>query len=441
MFKQIKTSFLFIGDIIILHISLFIALYLRYGLETISDKYQDHWPSFIIVFIIWLIVIYINNLYNINIKVDSKTFIYSIINTTIISTLLSVLYFYLDAKPNISPKTNLSLFALIFIILFIIWRYLFQIIITHIIPKTNLAIIGDNIYTTRLIKVINDNPSFGYKISTIFDNSISLEELNTHINDNKIKAIVITDTFNDDKKIQRILFDCLKYNIAFLNYQDLYENLTGKVPVETIGPDWFITNLKKRQKKYFDVNKQIIDYVLAIIILLITLPFWPLIAIGIKLSSPGPIFFTQSRLGLQGKTFKIIKFRTMRINNNNRSPITDDNSRITKFGLFIRKSRIDEIPQVLNIIHNEMSFIGPRPECPSIAINLEKEIPFYNTRSLIKPGLSGWDQISGHYHSSSLEDSLEKLQYDLYYLKHRSLYLDVSIALKTIITMINRVGK
>ena len=174
---------------------------------------------------------------------------------------------------------------------------------------------------------------------------------------------------------------------------------------------------------------------------IVSLPLWPLIAILIKLSSRGPVFFTQERLGKDEQVFNIIKFRTMRVENNNQEPTEEADNRITGLGLFLRKTRLDEIPQVLNILRGEMSFIGPRPERPEIVAELEKEIPFYKTRLLIKPGITGWDQVSGSYHSASVSDSMEKLQHDLFYLSNRSLYLDITIALKTIATVVSREGR
>jgi lipopolysaccharide/colanic/teichoic acid biosynthesis glycosyltransferase len=131
----------------------------------------------------------------------------------------------------------------------------------------------------------------------------------------------------------------------------------------------------------------------------------------------------------------------MRVTDNHQGPTEPGDRRITGFGSFLRQTRLDEIPQVLNILAGEMSFIGPRPERPEIVADLEKQIPFYKTRLLIKPGITGWDQVSGSYHSASAADSLVKLQHDLFYLSHRSLYLDLTIALKTIATMLSRAGR
>ena len=145
-------------------------------------------------------------------------------------------------------------------------------------------------------------------------------------------------------------------------------------------------------------------------------------------------------MGKNNKIFKAIKFRTMREEGNDRRLTAANDSRITKFGSFLRKIRLDELPQVINVLKGELSFVGPRPERPEFIEKLEKAIPFYRERMLVKPGLSGWDQVSGEYHSPSYEDSLKKLQYDLYYIKNRSIYLDLSIILKTIATVLKGGG-
>ncbi len=440
MLNRLKKSILFWGDLAFLHLALLLTLLYRYGQADFGASFMNHWPHFLVVFFIWLLIFYISNLYNLNLKVNSRRFFRPIINSVVLSSLFSILYFYLNVNSDITPRTNLAIFIVIFVVLFIFWRYLYQAITHSLLPKGNLAIIGNNERTKKIIEELKNSPSFEYQIGTIFKSSIELEQLNHHIRKENIKAIVVADDFGDDQKIRQVLFDCLKYKITFFSYPDLYELLTGKIPIEAIGPNWFLTNLKEGQKSYFNLLKRIIDFGLALFIFITSLPFWPFIALFIKLGSPGPVFFTQMRLGINGQAFRIIKFRTMREENNDRSPTTTSDDRVTGFGLFIRKTRIDEIPQVLNVIRNEMSFIGPRPERLDIAVDLEKDIPFYRTRLLTKPGLTGWDQISGKYHSPSLEDSLEKLQYDLYYLKHRSLYLDLSIILKTIATVLSRGG-
>ena len=275
----------------------------------------------------------------------------------------------------------------------------------------------------------------------VLQDAQNINNLSGNIQSNNIQVIVVCDDFGESERMENALFQCLSYKVDFYNYPDFYELLTGKIPIEAIDQNWFLENIKEGQKNYYNFAKRLIDNVFATLILIGTIPFWALISTAIKLTSKGPVFFRQVRLGKNEKAYNMIKFRTMRIQNNDGAPTEKNDYRITRFGKFLRRSRIDEIPQVLNVLMGDMSFIGPRPERPEIILELERHIPFYKTRLLIKPGLTGWDQISGSYHSPSVKDTMEKLQHDLFYLKHRSLYFDLSIALKTIATMLFHEGR
>lgn len=430
-----------LGDFFFLNLALFITLTLRYSKDLWLDNFRGHFPHFFVIFIIWLLVFYINDLYNLNLKAAGRKFFRQTISAAILSSLFSIIYFYLNVQSAIAPKTNLAIFILVFVILFFVWRGIYGSLIRSLIPKSNLAIIGFNEHTETLISELKNNPGSGYQTALIFKSPGEMDSLVESIKEKNIRAIVVADDFGQSEKLREALFSCLKYHIIFFDYPAFYELLTGKVPVEAIGPSWFLENIKEGERNYFNFIKRIVDFFGALIIFLVSLIFWPLIALIIKLESHGPIFFIQARYGRNEKIFKMIKFRTMRVTGNDGSPTVEGDSRVTHFGNFLRKTRLDEIPQVLNIIKGDMSFIGPRPERPEIVSELEHKIPFYKTRLLIKPGLTGWDQVSGHYHSPSLEDSLEKLQYDLFYLKHRSFYTDLAITLKTIATMLSRGGR
>jgi len=435
-----KKTILFLGDLAFLHLALVLTLAWRYK-QSWSEHWPSHWPHFLVIFAIWLIIFYINDLYNLNLKVSGRKFFRLFINSVVLSSLLSILYFYLNVQSSIAPRTNLAIFIALFIVLFFVWRTLYHALIHPFMPKNNLAIIGFEARGQALLKELEKNPGAGYTTALIFHTPEEMSQLAASIQSKSIHAIVVVDDFGQSEKLRQVLFECLSYQITFFNYPDFYELITGKIPVEAIGPNWFLENLREGQKNYFNFLKRVADFILALFVLLISLPFWPLIALATKLTSRGPVLFHQTRLGKNGLNFQILKFRTMRVNNNDAAPTTENDTRVTGFGSFLRKTRIDEIPQTINILRGEMSFIGPRPERPEIATELEKQIPFYKTRLLIKPGLSGWDQISGEYHSPSLADSLVKLQYDLYYLKQRSLYLDLTIALKTIATVMGRLGR
>jgi len=439
--KRFAKFVLFLGDLAFLHLALFLTLVVRYPRSLWRENWQNHWPSFLIIFAVWLLLFYLNGLYDLNLKASGRKFFRLTINAALISALFSIIYFYINVNSSIAPRTNLAIFIAFFLVLFLLWRGLYQFLARLVAPPSNLALIGANGRANEILKELRLNPGAGYQTALIFQSPEDLENLAASVKEKDIRAIVIADDFGQSEKMRAALFNCLSYQINFFNYPDFYELLSGKIPVEAIGQNWFLENLREGRKSYFNFFKHGLDFCLALAALLVSLPVWPFIALGVKLSGRGPVFFRQTRLGKNGVPFKIIKFRSMRTENNDQSPTAAADRRITPFGSFLRKTRLDELPQLINILKGEMSFIGPRPERPEIADGLKKQVPFYETRLLIRPGLTGWDQISGHYHSASPADSLKKLQYDLFYLKHRSLYLDLAIALKTLATMVGRQGR
>jgi lipopolysaccharide/colanic/teichoic acid biosynthesis glycosyltransferase len=298
------------------------------------------------------------------------------------------------------------------------------------LPKTNLLIIAQKEKIKDLLDFLQKKPHLGFRTILVIDKLVDKQNLKKIIIEKNIHTIVLDSRLEEINNWRKLLFSCLENKLIFTNLSGFYEKITGKIDIETINHTWFLENFNKGNKKYFNHLKRIFDLLLSIIFLIISLPFWLIISLVITLfDSDKSIIYKQKRLGRNGKEFVIIKFRTMK------------NNKITKIGKFLRKTRLDEIPQLINILKNDMSFIGPRPEQTQIAKELNEKIPFYHERLLIKPGLSGWDQISDNYHTSSYLDSFEKLQYDLFYIKNRSIYLDLSIVLKTASTVLRRKGR
>ena len=237
-------------------------------------------------------------------------------------------------------------------------------------------------------------------------------------------------------EVRRLLFESLEKRAFFYSLPDFYELMTRRIPLGAINESWFLRHIRFEGRGLFYAVKRIFDIIISSVLLLLTVAFWPFIAIIIKAESNGPVFFKQVREGRNGKQFKLYKFRTMRSVDNNFAPTTE-----TKFGNIMRKTRIDELPQLLNVLKGDMSLIGPRPERPELSVDLERNVPFYRQRLMVKPGITGWDQVSGEYHSPSIDDTYKKLQYDLYYIKNQSPFLDISIFFKTIMTVFLRQGR
>jgi sugar transferase (PEP-CTERM system associated) len=211
-----------------------------------------------------------------------------------------------------------------------------------------------------------------------------------------------------------------------------YERVTGKISVEMLRPSWIIfSGGSKRSRTWFAIRRAL-NFAIAAVGVVLALPIALLAALAIKLESPGPVFYQQERVGKNGRRFTIIKFRSMRPDAEQSGPqwAAAGDDRTTRIGRFIRKVRIDEIPQFINILRGDMSLIGPRPERPFFVEQLTEQIPFYSQRHIVEPGLTGWAQINYEY-GASVEDALEKLQYDLYYIKNASLLFDLWILLQS----------
>jgi exopolysaccharide biosynthesis polyprenyl glycosylphosphotransferase len=446
---KIKKIALLLGDIMSLYFALFLTLLIRFRSGYDNQLFIKHLPYFTILFCIWLIIIFSFRSYETNKALVKKYNLFlNILNISIINFFLSVLFFYIIPQSLISPKTILVINILVFGIIFYLWRTLANKILYPRTTKRNCLAITNN---QNLIKEIFKKPELELNIKAsvnldnniVFSNleSVDLNELFNFVKENKIQTIIIDDELLVNKEISRELFKCLELRVGFIRTTEFYEKFLGKVSIDNIDKVWLINNFNENEKWTFDLIKNFLDKVFSFIFLIPSTIFLPFIIILIKLDSRGPIFFTQIRTGKNNKDFLAIKLRTMKVDAEKNGPqwATKNDSRVTKIGKFLRKSRLDEIPQLFNILKGDMSLVGPRPERPEFIIDLKNEIPFYKERLLAKPGLSGWAQINYPY-GNTVQDALEKLQYDLYYVKNRTFMLDLSIILKTLNTIIRGHG-
>jgi exopolysaccharide biosynthesis polyprenyl glycosylphosphotransferase len=231
--------------------------------------------------------------------------------------------------------------------------------------------------------------------------------------------------------------------VSFAHLASVYEDYTGKIAVENLRPSWLIFSQGFRKSRTLTRLKRLLDLVIAGCGLVAALPLMVLIAAAIKLTSPGPALYSQRRVGQHGRIFTVRKFRSMRQDAEaHTGPVwasKEGDRRVTAIGRFLRRSRLDELPQLWNILRGDMSFVGPRPERPEFVEQLTRQIPFYGQRHIIRPGLTGWAQVRYTY-GASKEDALQKLQYDLFYIKHLSLPFDLFIIVATIKTVLLRKG-
>lgn len=250
-----------------------------------------------------------------------------------------------------------------------------------------------------------------------------------------VDQVIVDPELASDARVTDAILASLEAGCRVTDQPTFVEKLHGEVPADAIGMQWLLMADVSTAGGY-DAGKRVLDVLAASIGLSVTLPFWPLVAACIRWDSPGPILYSQRRVGRHGREFTIYKFRTMRddAEANGAQWASVGDSRVTRLGRFLRKSRIDEIPQFWNILRGDMSLVGPRPERPEFVADLSKRIPHYRQRHLLQPGLTGWAQINYRY-GASVEDAHRKLCYDLYYLKHRSFELDAAIMIRTIGTL------
>ncbi|MEP0733332.1 MAG: sugar transferase, partial [Nonlabens ulvanivorans] len=270
---------------------------------------------------------------------------------------------------------------------------------------------------------------------------LTIPEAKNRLEGQEVSEIVIASSNVEGitPELYEWLIELVENGFSVREYTQIYEEITDRVPVQYVGKDFYkyFPFARSNQNKLYMVYHRLFDIVCSILGLIFGLVLLPLIFIGNIMGNRGPLFYKQERVGKNRKSFQIYKFRTMVKNAevDGAQFATKNDSRITAFGKFLRKSRLDEFPQFYNILKGEMSIIGPRPERPVFVKQLSEKIPFYETRHVVKPGLTGWAQVKTKYGESEL-DSLRKLQYDLYYIKHRSLFLDLRIIVKTLSTII-----
>jgi exopolysaccharide biosynthesis polyprenyl glycosylphosphotransferase len=265
----------------------------------------------------------------------------------------------------------------------------------------------------------------------------TLDQLGVIVADGRIDQVVVDAKLADDPDVGAAMLACLEQGCRVTDQSTFTERLLGEVPAAAIGTQWFVLADVAPATAY-DVVKRSVDVACSLIGLALTLPVWPLIMGLIKLESPGAALYSQPRVGLNGRVFNIYKFRTMTADAERHGAqwAVRNDRRVTRFGRFLRKTRIDEVPQFWNILRGDMSIVGPRPERPEFVDRLANEIPNYRQRHLIKPGLTGWAQINYRY-GASVDDAQRKLCFDLYYLKHRALELDLGIIIRTVGTFVS----
>lgn len=439
---------LIIGDIFLFFVSLWLTLGIRYFGIPETSLLEAHYGPFFILTGVWLVIFYIAGLYDKHTMFLKSLLFRRILNTQIVNLVAAILLF-LVIDFGIAPKTNLVLYMIISSLLILGWRlYLFN----YFSPKQRhkAVLIADGAEAIEMADEINNNDRYNYYFVRIVDEATLTKtsdfenKLRALLEQEKVQVIVANPRSESIKRFLPVLFDLsfMRFAFTFLDFNRLFADTFDRVAISTLEYEWFIHNISQSRSVVYDVLKRWIDMIGGVLLLILTSPLMLLVALAIKLDDKGVLIYTADRVGQFNRPFKLYKFRTKNGSDTGEAALKST-LKDTRVGIYLRMTRLDELPQLINVIKGDMSFIGPRPELPALAEVYAKEVPYYNTRHFLKPGLSGWAQINNFdvpRGGIDVERTITKVSYDLFYLERRSLILDIQIALKTVATIVMRTG-
>jgi exopolysaccharide biosynthesis polyprenyl glycosylphosphotransferase len=407
---------------------------------------QSHW--FVILVGLWLLLASANDFYDLRTAARRLATVQRLLWITFQMLVVYLLVFFLS-PPGSLPRLFILYFGVASLFLIGIWRLVNPALLGWASEPRRVLIVGTDWATEAIIGVIGRYAYDEYDIKGIIgereDVGLSVSDvpvvgagndLMNYVHRDRISELIITSTRELSGETFQGVMDAYVRGITIIPMPLLYERITGRVPVEHVDSHWTIVLPIDGNSIFnpYPVLKRMADIVLAILGLTIFVLLFPFMALFIRLDSSGGIFYSQERIGLNGRVFRIYKFRSMVADAEKKSGAVfsqQGDPRVTRMGRLMRKTRLDELPQLLNILRGDMSLIGPRPERPEHVHRLTQKIPFYRTRLVVRPGLTGWAQVRYGYGSDD-EDALIKLQYDLYYIRHQSFLLDMNILVRTI---------
>ncbi|MES2088276.1 MAG: sugar transferase [Patescibacteria group bacterium] len=436
-----------IGDILIFFFALWLMLFVRYGAGLDKDIFYAHLSPFSLLIIAWLVVFFVAGLYEKHTLLLRSRLPNIVLKSAIVNSFLAVIFFYFIPYFGIAPKVNLFLYLLFSSVFILFWRmYGYRFFYTR--KKQDAISIGTGVELAELTKEVNQNERYNIRFVDSFDigsvNPLEFKKIVSARIENDQVALIAADFKN--KKIEPLLpylYDLIFKNVEFVDIHVLYEEIFDRIPISLINYDWFLEYVSVGTSASYDGLKRLMDIVISIPLLIIPVLTYPFVFIAMKLEDGRPVFSSQTRVGKNNHKVRLLKFRTMSFNDDGDWKGLGKVNKVTKVGAFLRKTRLDEFPQLWNVLRGDISLIGPRPEFPEPVQHYVEEIPYYNTRHLIKPGLSGWAQLyhENHpHHEADVNETRVKLSYDLYYIKNRSFFLDLKIALKTMKTLLSRSG-
>lgn len=435
VFSRRETAILLIGDFSILAISLWAAITLRNFSFPSFSYFQANLVPFSPLFVLSLAVFYIAGLYEKQTRPIRRSMGVRILGAQAATVTIAAIVFFVLPLP-IAPKTILALYLLVSVVGESMWRFYRM---NHEISpddRESACLVGSGRIADELFEEINNNDRFLIRFTSRCETAHLAEgavyaAIHAAVTAGARKIVIdVTDPIVA-RELPRV-YTLMTYPVTFMTLTTLYTDIFDRIPLEYVDVEQLLGSVSQ-QRTIYDTGKRLFDILLALVLACVAIPLVALAAAALMFSGGNP-FISSDRIGKGGRVFRMLKLRSMLLNDQG-NPELQKKNRVTKLGLFLRKTRIDELPQLWNIFMGDLSFIGPRPELPQIAAVYEREIPEYRLRHLIAPGLSGWAQIHDFDAPRGAADvarTKRKLSFDLYYLHNRSLGLDLVIALKTL---------
>ncbi|MEQ1604210.1 MAG: TIGR03013 family XrtA/PEP-CTERM system glycosyltransferase [Pyrinomonadaceae bacterium] len=454
-----RLIWLLLADAAIIYSGVIMALYLRTGLAGAEYELDNKngWVKIAVATLVCLLILYFYDLYDYIVMTNRRELLLRLVQALGIAWALLALLFYF--VPATMLGRGVSVFSVpIVLVLLLGWRIAIHALTGHPNIGEKILVVGTGKTALDTAEAVWERRDAGYRIvGFLSENGAKprerlgqseilgkAHELEAVIKSEKIDRVVIAVRERRGAfPTEALLKMSLAGDVSIEECTSFFERITGKVHVDMLRPSWLIFAGRRRDSQLKLVFREMIHRLLALTGLVVSLPVAIITAILIKLDSRGPVFYKQERVGKAGHVFNVIKFRSMKTDAEaDGKPIwaVTNDERTTRVGKIIRKLRIDEIPQFWNILKGEMSFVGPRPERPHFVKQLAKEIPYFEHRHLVAPGLTGWAQIKYPY-GASVADAIQKLQYDLYYIKNQSLTLDMVIVFDTVKTVLFGKGR
>ena len=463
------------GDCVALILAVGAAMVLWLALDTQSfsaARMRDQWPWIALLFGVWWVWLELSVMYDLRRAVRAWRTVRRVVAGVLINFIAYLLLFFVTSRTAVtgglpdllgnydsSPPLRFAPVVAILVSggLLLALRLAYIAVLAGPHMRRRVLILGAGAAGQMICRTLHKNTGRYFTVVGFVDDRLDAQAstrapvLGTHaelaqiVFDNRVDELVLATRAEVDGELFQAMMDCYAHGVTITPMPLLYEQITGRIAVEHAADQWYVALPFQPQETRAAqaLLKRMLDLVLGLLMAGGMALLLPLIALAIRLDSRGPVLYTQPRLGRHGRVFTVYKFRSMVADAEALSGprwATRDDPRITRVGLLLRKTRIDEWPQIWNVLRGEMSLVGPRPERPELVGELQAQIPFYRTRLAVLPGLTGWAQVNLGY-SDSIDGTLAKLQYDLYYIKHQSLLFDLSILLRTVMVVLRMQGR